>query len=34
MKAFADDNVILSQMVHFLFDKFENIVGKGENPGK
>ena len=33
LKAFADDNVIMAEMVQSFFDKVENIVGKGENAG-
>ena len=31
MKAFGDDNFSRAHMVQFLFDRLENIVGKGEN---
>ena len=30
-RAFADDNSNVTKMVIFLFDRVENIVGKGEN---
>ena len=30
MKAIADDNFIVAQMVRFLLDKIENIIEKGE----
>ena len=33
LKAFADDNFYLAQMVQFLFDREENILRKGENTG-
>ena len=33
LKAFASNNIIVGQMVQFLFDRIENIVGKGENAG-
>ena len=33
MKEFEDDNFIVAQMVKFLFDRVENIMGKGENRG-
>ena len=34
LKAFVDDNkFVLAQMVQFLFDRIENIVGKGEGAG-
>ena len=33
LKAFADDNFKVVQMVHFYFDRVENMVGKGENAG-
>ena len=33
LKAFADDNFKVAQMVQFFFDRVENIVGKGENAG-
>ena len=29
-KAFADDNIIVAHMVKFLFERVENIVGKGK----
>ena len=33
LKAFADDNSNVAQMVQFFWDRVENIVGKGENAG-
>ena len=33
LKAFADDKVKVAKMMIFLFDRVENIVGKGENAG-
>ena len=33
LKAFADDKTNVAQMMISLFDKVENIVGKGENAG-
>ena len=33
LKAFADDKFKLAQMMNFVFDRVENIVGKGENAG-
>ena len=33
LKTFADDKVELAQMMIFVFDKVENIVGKGANAG-
>ena len=33
MKASADDNFIVAQMVHFFSSRVKNIVGKGENAG-
>ena len=32
-KAFADDKINLAQMMISVFDRVENIVGKGENAG-
>ena len=32
-KAFADDKIKLPKMMIFVFDRVENIVGKGENAG-
>ena len=32
-KAFADGNMNVVLMMTFLFDRVENIVGKGENIG-
>ena len=31
LKAFADNKIELAKMVLFVFDRTENIVGKGEN---
>ena len=31
VKAFADDKMKLAKMIIFVFDRDENIVGKGEN---
>ena len=33
LKAFADDNFNMAQIVQFFFEKVENVVGKGENAG-
>ena len=33
LKAFADDNINVAQMMIFVFDRVENIVGKGEDAG-
>ena len=33
LKAFADDNFIVAQMVQFFSDRVESIAGKGENAG-
>ena len=36
MKAFADENfnkMKIDEMMNLVFDKFENIVGNGENAG-
>ena len=33
MKAFADDKIKFAIVMIFVFDLFENIVGKGENAG-
>ena len=33
LKAFADDNFDITEMVQFFPDQVENIVGKGENAG-
>ena len=33
LKAFADDNSNISKKMISLYDKVENIVGKGENAG-
>ena len=32
-KALADDKINVAQMMIFVFDRVENIVGKGENAG-
>ena len=32
-KRYAEDTLILVKMVKFIFDRVENIVGKGENAG-
>ena len=32
-KTFADDKIEVLKMVIFVFDRVENIVGKGENAG-
>ena len=33
LKAFADDISNVAEMVEFVIDEVENIVGKGENAG-
>ena len=33
LNAFADDKIIVAQMKISVFDRVENIVGKGENAG-
>ena len=33
LKAFTDDKIKVLKMIIFVFDKVENIVGKGENAG-
>ena len=33
LKAFADDKINIAQMMVSVFDRIENIVGKGENAG-
>ena len=33
LKAFADDNIIVTQNLRFALGRLENIVGKGENAG-
>ena len=33
LKGFADHKLILAQMMRFIFNRRENIVGKGENAG-
>ena len=33
LKAFADDNINVAQLMSPVFDRVENIVGKGENAG-
>ena len=30
LKAFADDKLSVTKMIIFVFDRVENIVGKGE----
>ena len=30
-KAFANDNIMVTQKLKFVFERVENIVGKGEN---
>ena len=32
-KVFADDKIILTKKLKFVFGRVENIVGKGENAG-
>ena len=32
-KAFADDKISLTQKLKFMWERVENIVGKGENAG-
>ena len=32
-KAFADDNSNMAEMVKLVFERVENIAGKGENAG-
>ena len=34
LKAFADKNFIVAQIVRLFFDRIENITVKGENAGK
>ena len=31
MKVFADNNLNMAEMMEFIFERVENIVGKGEN---
>ena len=33
LKAFADDKIRVFKMMIFVFDRVENIMGKGENAG-
>ena len=33
LKAFADDKIDVAQMIVSVFDRVENIVGKGKNDG-
>ena len=33
MKDLADDKINMTQTLHFVLEKVENIVGKGENAG-
>ena len=33
MKAFSDYRIKVLKMIIFVFDRVENIVGKGENAG-
>ena len=33
MKAFADEKMNVAEMMIYVFDRVENIVGKGENAG-
>ena len=33
MEAFADDKFYVAKMMTFVFNRVENIVGKGENAG-
>ena len=33
LKTFADNNLYVAQMKSYVFDRVENIVGKGENAG-
>ena len=33
LKAFADNKFDLDQMMLFVFERIENILGKGENAG-
>ena len=33
LKAFAKDKINLAKMMIYVFDRIENIVGKGENAG-
>ena len=32
-KAFADDKIEVMKIIIFVFDRIENIMGKGENAG-
>ena len=33
MKAFEDNNLDIVQVMKYVFDRVENILGKGENAG-
>ena len=33
LKEFADDKINFAKMMNYVFDRAENIVGKGENAG-
>jgi hypothetical protein len=33
LKGFADDKMKVLKKMNFVFDRVENIVGKGENAG-
>ena len=33
LKAFANDNINVIEMIISVFDRVENILGKGENAG-
>ena len=33
LKAFADDKINVTEKLKFVFERVENIVGKGENAG-
>ena len=33
LEAFADTDLLVAQMMIYVFDRVENIVGKGENAG-
>ena len=33
LKAIPDDNVNVTKIVQFFFERVDNIVGKGENAG-
>ena len=34
LKAFADDIIKVNEKLKFVFERVENIVGKGENAGE